>query len=92
MRLKLQNEHPEEQFRLQELHNMILADLLPAARQLSSAEKLKLIQILAEELETAEKIAPLEPCKTYDLPTPYDCFEAGAAMLKVLKQSKASQP
>ncbi|MGI0489333.1 hypothetical protein ACN4EK_28295 [Pantanalinema rosaneae CENA516] len=59
---------------------MSLADVFPAARQLSSSEKLKLIRILAEDLETAEDIAPLEPFKTYDLPTPYDCFGTGAIL------------
>jgi len=52
---------------------MTLAEVLPSARQLS-AEKLKLIRILAEDLDTAEDISPLEPFKTYDLPTPYDSF------------------
>jgi hypothetical protein len=66
---------------------MTLAEVLPAARQLSVSEKLKLIQILAEDLEMAEDIAPLEPFKTYDLPTPYDCFGAGAVLMEAFKQS-----
>lgn len=70
---------------------MTLAEVLPAARQLSPPEKLKLIRILAEDLETAEDIAPLEPFKTYDLPTPYDCFGAGAVLMEALKQSEARQ-
>jgi hypothetical protein len=48
---------------------MTLADLLSAVRQLFPTENLKLIQILAEELDKAENISPLEPFKTYDLPT-----------------------
>jgi hypothetical protein len=40
---------------------MTLADILPAARKLSSTEKLKLIRILAEDLEMVEDISPLEP-------------------------------
>jgi hypothetical protein len=43
---------------------MTLAEVLPGARQLSAVEKLKLIRILAEDLDTAEDIAPLEPFKT----------------------------
>jgi len=66
---------------------MKLAELLPAVRQLSATEKLKLIRILAEDLEIAEDISPLEPFKTYDLPTPYDCFGAGAILMEALKQS-----
>ncbi|MDJ0681078.1 MAG: hypothetical protein QNJ18_14565 [Xenococcaceae cyanobacterium MO_167.B52] len=61
---------------------MTLAEVLPAIRQLSPAEKLKLIRILAEDLDGAENIAPLEPFKTYDLPTPYDNFGAGAILME----------
>ncbi|MBE9228672.1 hypothetical protein IQ264_24995 [Phormidium sp. LEGE 05292] len=64
---------------------MKLAELLPAVRQLSAPEKLKLIRILAEDLEMAEEISPLEPFKTYDLPTPYACFGAGAILMEGLK-------
>jgi hypothetical protein len=66
---------------------MTLAEILPAARRLSTPEKLKLIELLAEDLEV-EDIAPLEPFKIYDLPTPYDSFGAGAVLMEVLKQSK----
>ena len=65
---------------------MTLADVLPNARKLSAIEKLKLIRILAEDLDTAENIAPLEPFKTYDLPTPYDSFGAGKILMQTLKQ------
>jgi len=64
---------------------MTLADVLPAARQLSAAEKLKLIRILAEYLDTIEDIAPLEPFKTYNLPTPYNSFWAGVILMEALK-------
>jgi hypothetical protein len=70
---------------------MTLAELLPAARRLSTTEKLKLIRILAGDLEMAEDISPLEPFKTYDLPTPYDCFGAGAVLMEAFKQSNANQ-
>jgi hypothetical protein len=70
---------------------MTLAEVLPAARRLSAIEKLKLIRILAEDLDLAEDIAPLEPFKTYDLPTPYNCFGAGAVLMETFKQSDVSQ-
>jgi hypothetical protein len=66
---------------------MTLSEMLSAARQLSATEKIKLIRFLVEDLDTAEDIAPLEPFKTYDLPTPYDCFGAGTALMQALKQS-----
>ena len=67
---------------------MTLADVLPNARKLSAIEKLKLIRILAEDLDTAENIAPLEPFKTYELPTPYDSFGAGKILMETLKKDK----
>lgn len=70
---------------------MTFAEVLPAVRRLSVSEKLELIRILAEDLDMAEDIAPLEPFKTYDLPTPYDCFGAGSVLMETLRQSDASQ-
>ncbi|MEH2239626.1 hypothetical protein [Nostoc sp.] len=69
---------------------MSLAEVLPMARRLSVTEKLKLIRILVEDLEMAKDISPLEPFKTYDLPTLYNSFGAGAVLMKALKQSDAS--
>ncbi|MCL1470186.1 hypothetical protein [Argonema antarcticum] len=64
---------------------MTLTDLLPAVRQLSASDKLKLIRILAEELDTNEDISPLEPFKTYYLATPYNSFGAGESLMQALK-------
>ncbi|MEH2201945.1 hypothetical protein [Nostoc sp.] len=66
---------------------MTLSELLPAVRKLSVSEKLKLIRILVEELDTNEDISPLEPFKTYDLPTPYNSFGAGEVLMQALKQT-----
>ncbi len=68
---------------------MTLAEVLPSARQLSATEKLKLIRILIEDLDITEDISPLEPFKTYDLPTPYDSFGAGAVLVETLKSPDA---
>ena len=68
---------------------MTLAEVLPAARRLSATEKLKLIRILVEDLDMAEDISPLEPFKTYNLPTPYDSFGAGAVLMEAFEQSDA---
>lgn len=67
---------------------MTLADILPNARKLSAIEKLKLIRILAEDLEITANISPLElkPFKTYDLPTPYDSFGVGNILIKTLNE------
>jgi hypothetical protein len=66
---------------------MTLTKVLSAARRLSTAEKLRLIQILSQDLDQSESIAPLESFKTYDLQTPYDCFGAGAILMETLKSS-----
>jgi hypothetical protein len=64
---------------------MTLTELLPAIQQLSPKEKLKLIRILAEELDTTEDISPLEPYKTYHLPTPYDNFGVGELLMQAME-------
>ena len=61
---------------------MTLAELLSAVRSLSTLAKLKLIRLLAEELDTAREIFPLEPYKTSNLPTPYNSFGAGAIFME----------
>ncbi len=64
-----------------------LSGILPDARQLPSHDKLRLIRILAEELEGNEHIFPLEQGRTYCLPIPYDTFGAGEILMKALKTS-----
>jgi hypothetical protein len=73
-----------------EVNEMTLAEVLPSARLLSATEKLKLIRILAEDLDMTEDISPFEPFKTYELPTPYDSFGGGAILMETLNQSNPS--
>ncbi|MBF0103556.1 MAG: hypothetical protein HQK77_21875, partial [Desulfobacterales bacterium] len=54
-------------------------------KQLRRIEKLKLIRILAEELDTDENIFPLERNKTYCLSTPYNNFGVAEQLMNVLK-------
>lgn len=70
---------------------MTLDEVLSAVLRLSVTEKLKLMQILVEDLGVVEDISPLEPFKTYDLPTPYDNFGVGAVLMEAFKQSDAGQ-
>lgn len=46
---------------------MKLVDILPVVQQLSAIEKLKLIQILAKELELARDMTSLESKKTFNI-------------------------
>lgn len=65
---------------------MTLKELLPAVKELPVQDKIKLIRILAEELETNESEPVLKSRKVYDLSTPYDSFGAGRKLINVLSQ------
>jgi hypothetical protein len=72
-----------------EVTAMTLIELLPAVQQLSVSEKLRLIRLLAEDLDKSEDISPLEPFKTYEIATPYNTFGAGAILMESLNQSNS---
>ncbi len=64
---------------------MTLTEILPAIRQLPTVEKIRLIRILAQELDTEKDIFPFEPYKIYYLQTPYNAFGAGKALMDAMK-------
>lgn len=64
---------------------MTLTEVLPAVRQLPTLDKIRLIRILAEELDLEEDIFPFEPYKIYYLPTPYNTFGAGKALMDAMR-------
>jgi len=66
---------------------MSLTELLPSIRQLPAFEKMRLIRILAEELDTDEDIFPLQPNKIYYLPTPYNSFGVGRLLMTAMAES-----
>lgn len=70
---------------------MKLAELLPMVRQLSAPDKIRLIRILAEELDTSEDISPLEPQKIYYVQTPYDAFGAGETLMQAMLDESDSK-
>jgi hypothetical protein len=63
---------------------MTLAEVLPAVRQLTASEKLKLIRLLAEDLDRDEALSLFEQGKVYHLPTPYDSYGAAQALADAL--------
>ena len=65
---------------------MTLKELLPAVRELPPSDKIRLIRILAEELEQVEDVSPLEPNKIYYLHTPYDTLGAGKILMESMNQ------
>ena len=61
-----------------------LTRIIPVVRMLPALDKLRLIRILAEELEVTQEIFPFEAGKTYDLPTPYNSFGAATILAKAM--------
>lgn len=59
---------------------MTLSEILPAVLQLPSPDKLKLIRILAENLDAAQDIRPFERGKSYELSTPYHIVGAAKVL------------
>jgi hypothetical protein len=59
--------------------SMSLAEILPEVRSLSAADKLRLIRLLAEQVDAEGEIAPLEHGRTYVVSTPV--FEPGASAI-----------
>jgi len=51
---------------------------------LPAHDKLRLIRILVEELETDKEFMPFEPGKTYFLPTPYNSYGAAGKLSDAL--------
>lgn len=64
---------------------MTLSEILPAVRQLTDPEKLKLIRLLAEDLGSDEDIHPFERGKTYELRTPYNVFGAAQILADAIR-------
>lgn len=60
-------------------------------RQLSAPDKIRLIRILAEYLDTSEDISPLEPHKIYYVQTPYDAFGAGETLMQSMLDESDSK-
>ena len=68
---------------------MTLGEIIPGVRNLSAADKLRLIRILADEVDPEPDIAPLQHGRTYDLATP--TFEPGAAQA-LMRELQAGAP
>ena len=64
---------------------MTLAQILPEIQRLPAVDKLKLIRVLAADLDSGEDISPLVPHATYYVATPYDTFGAGQALMDAMK-------
>lgn len=61
-----------------------LNEIVPMARQLPTLDRLKLIRILAEDLEALGDIFPFRAGATYELPTPYGTTGAAAMLAEAM--------
>lgn len=63
---------------------MTFVEMLPTVRALSRIDKLRLIQLLAEDLAHTEESGPFEAGRTYPLRSPDRAFDAAAVLLREL--------
>jgi hypothetical protein len=66
---------------------MSLAEVLPEVQTLSRVDKIRLIQLLAQELEREEG-GLIEPGKSYPIWSPDRAFAAAATLLQALEDEK----
>jgi hypothetical protein len=66
---------------------MSLTEVLPEVQSLSRLDKIRLIQILAQELERDEG-GLIEPGRSYPVWSPDRAFTAAAALLQALEDEK----
>jgi hypothetical protein len=64
---------------------MSMTELMPVLQTLSRADKLRVIQFLAQDLARAEDSSPLEAGKSYPVWSPYDAFDAAVTLAKLLE-------
>jgi hypothetical protein len=67
---------------------MSIVEVLPTIRALSRVDKLRLIQLLAEDLAQDEQAVPFEANHTYPLWSPDRAYEAAAVLLQELEQER----
>lgn len=68
---------------------MSLAELFPTLRNLSRADKLKIMQFLVSELAREEEALLLENGATYQLSSPYNSHDAAHKLAQLLEEDQA---
>lgn len=69
---------------------MTLTEIMPSARLLPAADKLKLIRYLAIEIDDGDEVSPLEHGAVYSLQTPHFVEGAAAELLNELTYGQTS--
>ena len=64
-----------------------LPDLMPSLRTLSRADKIRAIQLLADELAREEGVPVIEAGASFPIWTPFDAFDAAAKLFEELKKA-----
>lgn len=64
---------------------MSLIEILPDVQSLPRADKLRLIQFLAQELAEAEAPPPLVAGQSYPVWSPHEAFTAAETLLQTLR-------
>jgi hypothetical protein len=64
---------------------MSFVEMLPNVRALSQLEKLRLIQLLAEELAQTEDPTPLMAGQSYPVWSPHGAYQAADVLLEALE-------
>ena len=67
---------------------MSFAELLPHLQDLPRAEKIRLVQYLANELAREEGIPLSENSSPHQIWTPFDAFEAASVLLNALQEDE----
>jgi hypothetical protein len=67
---------------------MSFVEILPSFQALSRMDKLRLIQLLAEDLAQAEESAPFAPGQTYPLWSPDRAYDPAATLLRELEAER----
>ena len=66
---------------------MSLTELLPSLKKLNRFEKMRVVQILIDEI-AGEEAAYFDPGKQYEVWSPYESYEAAAVLDKMLEENK----
>ena len=67
---------------------MSFAEILPAVHALPRVDKLRLLQVLADDIAQVEGLAVFQPGVAYPLLTPYTGHDAAVALQKMLDEEK----
>ncbi len=67
---------------------MSVAELFPTLRNLSRAEKLRVMQFLVQELAAEEEALLLQPGATYHVWSPYNSHNAAQKLAALLEEDR----